>query len=102
MRAGGGSRTPTSRLTLAVRSARTPPGDLLYAASTSATPEDLAEALARSGARIAMELDINGNLQLDIGRTAGGALSAAGPGQLRPASQYLTGWTRDFITVLAP
>ena len=77
-------------------------GDLLYAASTSATPEDLAEALARSGARIGMELDINGNLQLDIARTAGGALSAAGPGQLRPASQYLAGWTRDFITVLAP
>ena len=48
-----------------------------------------------------MELDINGNLQLDIARTAGGALSAAGPGQLHPASQYLAGWTRDLITVLA-
>jgi hypothetical protein len=77
-------------------------GDLMYAASTSATPQDLAEALARSGAQIGMELDINGNLQLDIARTAGGALSASGPGQLRPASQYLTGWTRDFITVLTP
>ena len=76
-------------------------GNLMYAASTSATPQDLAEALARSGALMGMELDINGNLQLDIARTAGGALSAAGPGQLRPASQYLTGWTRDFITVLA-
>lgn len=49
-----------------------------------------------------MELDIDRNLQLDIARTAGGALSAAGPGQRRPASQYLTGWTRDFITVLTP
>jgi hypothetical protein len=24
------------------------------------------------------------------------------PGQYRPADQYLAGWTRDFITVLAP
>ena len=77
-------------------------GDLMYAESASATPQDLAEALARSGALIGMELDINGNLQLDVARTAGGALSAADLGQLRPASQYLTGWTRDFITVLAP
>lgn len=77
-------------------------GDLMYAVSMSATPQDLAEALARSGALIGMELDINaGGIQLDIARTAGGALSAAVPGQLRPASQYLTGWTRDFITVLA-
>ncbi len=76
-------------------------GNLMYAASMSATPQDLAEALARSGALIGMELDINaGGIQLDIARTAGGPLSAAVPGQLRPASQYLTGWTRDFITVL--
>jgi len=34
-------------------------GDLLYAGSASAVPEDLAVALARHGARIAMELDIN-------------------------------------------
>jgi predicted secreted protein len=77
-------------------------GGLMYAESASATPQDMAGALARSGALIAMELDINGNLQLDIARTAGGALSAADLGQRRPASQYLTGWTRDFITVLAP
>ena len=77
-------------------------GDLMYAASMSATPQDLAEALARSGALIGMELDINaGGIQLDFARTAGGALSAAVPGQLRPPGQYLTGWTRDFITVLA-
>jgi hypothetical protein len=24
------------------------------------------------------------------------------PNQIRPATQYLTGWTRDFITVLSP
>jgi hypothetical protein len=78
-------------------------GDLLYAASMSTTPQDLAEALARSGARIAMELDINPEwVQLAVARTPGGPLAAAIPGQVRPASQYLTGWTRDFVTVLAP
>jgi hypothetical protein len=69
----------------------------------STTPQDLAEALARSGARIAMELDINPEwVQLAVARTPGGSLAAAIPRQVRPASQYLTGWTRDFVTVLAP
>jgi hypothetical protein len=78
-------------------------GNLIYAASMSTTPQDLAAALARSGALIGMELDINhGWIQLDIAHTAGAALSAAVPGQVRPASQYLTGWSRDFITVLVP
>jgi hypothetical protein len=78
-------------------------GDLIYAASMSTIPADLAGALARSGARIAMELDINPEwVQLDTARTPGGPLTAAVPGQVRPAGQYLTGWTRDFFTVLAP
>ena len=78
-------------------------GDLLYAASMSTTPQDLADALARSGARIAMELDINPEwVQFAIAPTPGGSLAAAIPGQVRPASQYLTGWTRDFVTVLTP
>jgi hypothetical protein len=78
-------------------------GDLIYAASMSTTPADLADALARSGARIAMELDINPEwVQLDAARTPGGPLAAEVPGQNRPADQYLAGWTRDFITVLAP
>jgi len=69
----------------------------------SATPQDLAVALARSGARIAMELDINPEwVQLAVARVPGGSLAAAVPGQVRPADQYVTGWTRDFITVLAP
>jgi hypothetical protein len=77
-------------------------GDLIYAASMSATPQDLAQALARSGARIAMELDINSEwVQLAIARAPGGPLRAPVPGQVRPSTQYLTGWTRDFITVLA-
>ncbi len=45
-------------------------GDLLYAASMSTVPQDLAEALARSGARIAMELNINPEwVQLAVART---------------------------------
>jgi hypothetical protein len=78
-------------------------GELMYAASMSATPADLADALAGSGARIAMELDINPEwVQLDAANHPGGPLSAVLPGQVRPATQYLTGWTRDFIAVLAP
>jgi hypothetical protein len=77
-------------------------GDLMYAASISTTPADLAQALARAGARSAMELDINPEwVQLDVARRPGGPLTAAVPGQNRPADQYLVGWTRDFITVLA-
>ena len=77
-------------------------GDLIYAASMSTTPEDLAVALARSGARMAMELDINPEwVQLAVATSPGGALRAPIPGQVRPPTQYLTGWSRDFITVLA-
>jgi len=50
-----------------------------------------------------MELDINPEwVQLDAASSPGGPLTAAVPGQHRPAAQYLTGWTRDFIAVLAP
>ena len=78
-------------------------GDLIYAASMSTTPEDLAQVLARSGARIAMELDINPEwVQLAVAHTPGGSLHAPVPGQVRSPTQYLTGWTRDFVTVLAP
>ncbi len=78
-------------------------GDLIYAASMSAVPADLAQVLARSGARIAMELDINPAwVQLDAAARPGGRLRAEVDGQYRPADQYLVGWSRDFITVLAP
>ena len=78
-------------------------GDLMYAASMSAVPADLAAALAGHGARIAMELDINPEwVQLDAASVPGGALTAQIPGQYRPSDQYLAGWSRDFITVLAP
>jgi hypothetical protein len=77
-------------------------GDLLFAGSMSASPEDMAQALAERGARIGMELDINPEwVQLDVAGRPGGPLRAAVPGQNRPADQYLWGWSRDFITVLA-
>jgi hypothetical protein len=78
-------------------------GDLIFAASMSTTPADLAFMLAYAGARIAMELDINPEwVQLDVARHPGGALRASVPGQYRPADQYLSGWARDFIAVLGP
>jgi hypothetical protein len=78
-------------------------GDIMYAASMSTTPYDLARALSRSGARTAMELDINPAwVQLDVARKPGGSLHAEVAGQYRPADQYLNGWTRDFIAVLGP
>jgi hypothetical protein len=78
-------------------------GNFIYAASMSTTPADLAQALARAGARVAMELDINPEwVQMDAATVPGGPLRARVPGQHRPATQYLTGWTRDFITVLVP
>ncbi len=78
-------------------------GDLIYAAGMSTTPADLAQALAGAGAAVAMELDINPEwVQLDVARSPGGPLTAGIPDQHRPADQYLTGWTRDFVTVLAP
>jgi len=78
-------------------------GGLLYAASMSTSPADLAQALSRAGAVAAMELDINPEwVQLDVAGRPGGPLQAGIPGQHRPATQYLSGWTRDFIAVLAP
>lgn len=76
-------------------------GDLVYAGSMSTSPADLAAALVSAGVVAAMELDINPEwVQLDVASQPGGQLSAAIPGQSRPADQYLVGWTRDFITVL--
>ena len=77
-------------------------GDLIFVASMSALPADLAAVLASHGARIAMELDINPEwVQLDVARAPGGKLTAEIPGQNRPANQYLLGWARDFVAVEA-
>ena len=78
-------------------------GHLVFAASMSATPADMAAVLAYAGAQIAMELDINPEwVQLDVASHPGGPLRAALHGQNRPADQFLLGWARDFIAVLAP
>lgn len=77
-------------------------GNLLFAGSMAILPSDLAGALVQAGAVVAMELDINPEwVQLDYARTPGGPLATGVPGQHRPAIQYLQGWTRDFVTVLA-
>jgi hypothetical protein len=77
-------------------------GQLIYAGSMSTAPADLAAALVQAGARTAMELDINPEwVQLDITVGRHRHLRAAIPSQVRPAAQYLAGWTRDFVTVLA-
>ncbi len=94
---GGGEYVARSAL------GQTAAGDLVYAASMSTTPADLAFVLAYAGARTAMELDINPEwVQLDVARHPGGALRAAIGGQSRPAGQFLVGWARDFIAVVAP
>ena len=65
-------------------------GDLIYAASMSTTSADLADTLARNGARIAMELDINPEwVQLDTARSAGGPLTIAVPVPLHNSPQVL-------------
>ncbi|HEX9034685.1 MAG TPA: phosphodiester glycosidase family protein [Streptosporangiaceae bacterium] len=77
-------------------------GQLIYVASMTATPPDLATALVRAGAVTGMELDINPEwVQLAYASRPGGPLWAGIPGQVRPADQYLQGWTRDFIAVVA-
>lgn len=92
---GGGEYVARSAL------GQTASGALVYAGSMSTTPADLAAALVSAGAVTGMELDINPEwVQLDVAAQPGGPLSAAIPGQNRPADQYLVGWTRDFITVL--
>jgi hypothetical protein len=77
-------------------------GDLLYAASMSTVPADLAFALISAGAVRAMELDINPEwVQMDTASTPGAPLAPQIPGQNRPADQCESGWTRDFVAVLS-
>ncbi len=77
-------------------------GNLVFAASMSAIPGDLASAMIEAGVVNGMELDINPEwVQLAYTGTPGAPLVAAIPGQQRPSNQYQLGWTRDFVTVLA-
>jgi len=93
---GGGALVARSAVGIDAR------GNLLYAGSMSALPSDLANALVSAGAVTAMELDINPAwVQADTAPSPGGPLSAAVPDQNRAADQYLSGWSRDYVTVLA-
>jgi hypothetical protein len=93
-----GGLTATARSAVGVD----PTGDLVYAASMDCLPSDLAEAFGVAGVTNAMELDINPYwVQADVATSPGGVLQAAVPGQQRPADQYLLGWTRDFLAVVA-
>jgi hypothetical protein len=81
---------------------QTASGQMIYVASMSATPVDLAQAMVASGVQTGMQLDINPEwVQLDYAQRAGAPLLPGVPYQSRPADQYLVGWTRDFISVLA-
>jgi hypothetical protein len=93
---GGGNITSRGAVGIDAR------GNVLYAGSMRTLPSDLANALVSAGAVTAMETDINPEwVQADTAPSPGGPLSAAIPNQNRPATQYLSGWTRDYVTVLA-
>jgi hypothetical protein len=93
---GGGATTARSAVGIDAH------GNVLYAGSMSALPSDMANALVSAGAVTAMELDINPEwVQADTAPSPGAPLSAAVPNQNRPADQYISGWTRDYVTVLA-
>ena len=79
-------------------------GDLVYAGSMHALPQDVAAALLAAGAVRAMS---STSTPTGCRRTVstphpGGVLVAGIPGQERPGDQFLLGWTRDFVSVLAP
>ncbi len=76
-------------------------GNIVYAAGMALLPEDLATALVDVGVVDAMQLDINPTwVQADAAPSPGGPLHALVPGQNRPTTQFLSGWTRDFFAVL--
>lgn len=77
-------------------------GNIVYEASMSTVPADLAQALLAVGAVNAMQLDINpATLQMDTAASPGAPLIAQIPGQQHPANQCQIGSTRDFVVALA-
>ena len=73
-------------------------GDLLWVGSMSALPGPLADAQVALGAVHAMQLDINPEWVALFSFT-NGVPQAVLPGQNRPATTYLAGWSRDFFTI---
>jgi hypothetical protein len=77
-------------------------GNIVYVASMTSVPADLARALLTVGAVNAMQLDLNpATLQMDTATSPGGLLVAQIPGQQHPANQCQIGSTRDFVVALA-
>ncbi|MGH7749741.1 MAG: hypothetical protein ACREQ5_33995, partial [Candidatus Dormibacteria bacterium] len=77
-------------------------GDIIFAASMSAIPVDMANALVASGVVEGMQMDINPEwITLDLTTNPGYPINAVVPGQQRPSNQYVVGWSRDFVAVLA-
>jgi hypothetical protein len=93
---GGGTRVARSGL------GEDAVGNIVYVASMSTVPADLAQALLAVGAVNGMQLDINpATLQMDTATSPGGPLVAQIPGQQHPSNQCQVGSTRDFLVVLA-
>jgi hypothetical protein len=77
-------------------------GNIIYAGSEAALPSDMAAALIGVGVIQGMQLDINPAwIMLGLANTPGGPLSPGVPGQSPGASACQSGWSRDFIAVLA-
>ena len=93
---GGGTRVARSGL------GEDAVGNIIYVASMSTVPADLAQALLAVKAVNGMQLDINpATLQMDTAASPGGPLIAQIPGQQHPSNQCQIGSTRDFVVALA-
>ena len=93
---GGGTRVARSGL------GEDAVGNIIYVASMSTVPADLAQALLAVGVVNGMQLDINpATLQMDTAASPGGPLIAQIPGQQHPPNQCQIGSTRDFVVALA-
>ncbi len=77
-------------------------GNVFFAAAMSAVPLDLAEALSGVGVVRGMQLDMNPAwISLGVADRPGGGLSARVPGQNLSPGVFTSGWSRDFVAVLA-
>ena len=77
-------------------------GNIVYVASMSTVPADLAQALVAVGAVNGMQLDINpATLQMATAPWPGWPLTAQIPGQQHPSNRCQIGSTRDFVVALA-
>ncbi|MEI8404295.1 MAG: hypothetical protein WCG96_03340 [Actinomycetes bacterium] len=77
-------------------------GNAYFAGSMHVLPADLAQVLSSIGVVRAMQLDMNPYwVTLGTTPTPGGTLTSQIPGETNPATIFVSGWTRDFFTVMA-